>query len=129
RRLLQPPVVTEQQVEVAVVPFGRVRGPGAFDAAGDGVAADATGGVVLPAEALFFQFRAFRSRAEGGGVAVAVTCAYGMGSGGERHGFLVLHRHAGEGDAYVMRSLDRIRLAIDAFRVDVDQAHHDGGKR
>jgi hypothetical protein len=39
RALGQLPLVAEQHIEVAHVPLGRVGRPGAFDAAGDGVAA------------------------------------------------------------------------------------------
>ena len=52
-----------------------------------------------------------------------------MATRGQRHGFLVVHRHAGEGLAHLGCRLHRVRCAVDAFRVDVDQAHLHGGKR
>src|SRR5690606_41894775 len=64
RRFLQPPVVAEQQLEVAVVPLRRVSGPGAFDAAGHGVAADATLGLVDPAQALIIDIGGFWIRTQ-----------------------------------------------------------------
>ncbi len=44
---------------------------------------------------------AFRGRAEVGGAAVAVRLADGVAAGGQGDGFLVVHGHAGEGDAHV----------------------------
>ncbi len=131
-RLLQPPVVAQQQVEVAAlagVPLHRMRGPGALDAAGHGVAADAARRVVHPAEALFLDLRAFGRRAKVGGTAVAVRLADGVTAAGQRDGFLVVHCHAGEGDAHVISSLERVRLAVHALGIHVDQAHHHGGER
>src|SRR5690606_6489323 len=111
------------------LPLVRAGGPGAFDAAGDGVAANAAAGVVDPAQPLFFQPGAFRCVAEVGGVAVAVALFDGVAAGEQRHVFLIVHGHARKGDAYVLGCFDRIGLAVHAFRVDVDQAHHHGGQR
>ena len=55
--------------------------------------------------------------------------AYGMATGGQGNGFLVIHRHTGKGHANVMGSLEGIRLAVDSFGIDVDEAHHDSGQR
>ncbi len=41
----------------------------------------------------------------------------------QRHGLLVVHRHAEERLADVLGGSDRVRVAVGAFRVDVDQAH------
>ena len=106
-----------------------MRGPGAFDAAGHGVAADAAAGVVHPAQALLFDVGTFRVRAEVRGIAIAVGLADGVAAGGQGHGLLVVHRHAGEGHAHVVRRLQRVGLAVHAFRVHVDQAHQHGGQR
>ena len=46
----------------------------------------------------------------------------------QRDGFLVVHRHAREGFADVLAGRDRVRLAVGAFGVDVDQAHLHGGQ-
>ena len=131
-RLLQPPVVTEQQVEVAAlagVPFHRMRRPRAFDTARHRVAADAARGVVLPAEALFFQFSALGGRAEVGGATVAVRLADRVAAACQGNGFLVVHGHAGKGDAYIVGCLQRVGFAVHAFRVNVDEAHHHGSQR
>lgn len=53
----------------------------------------------------------------------AVGFAEGVAAGNQRHGFFVVHRHAGEGFADVACRSDRIGVAVRAFRVDVDQAH------
>ena len=52
RALDQLPLVLEQHLQIAHVPLGRVRLPGALDAAADRVAALAAAEAALPAEAL-----------------------------------------------------------------------------
>jgi hypothetical protein len=69
-------------------------------------------GVVDPAEALLLEFGAFRRGAEVGGAAIAVRLADGVAAGGQGHGFLVVHRHAGEGHAHVVGGLERVGLAV-----------------
>ena len=103
-------------------------GPGAFDTAGHGVAADATAGMVVPAQPLFFQISRLGSGPQVGSAAIAVRFADGVAASGQGDGFLVVHRHAGEGDADIVRSLERIGLAVHAFRIDIDEAHHNGGE-
>ena len=105
-----------------------MRRPGAFEAAGHRVAADAAGLVIHPAETLLFDIRTLRGRAEVGRAALAVRLADGMAAGRQRDGFLVVHRHAGESHAYILGRLERVGLAVDAFGVYVDQAHHHGGE-
>ena len=129
RALGQFPFVAEQGLEVAVVPLdGRGR-PGAFQAAGDRVHALAAAEAVLPAEALLLDAGAFGFRAALGGIPGAVGLAEGVAAGGERHGFFVVHRHAGEGFADVTCRPQRIGLAIRALGIHVDQAHLHSGQR
>ena len=59
----------------------------------------------------------------------AVGLAEGVAAGDQRDGLLVVHRHAGEGLADVRGRRERVRLAVRAFRVDVDQAHLHGAER
>ena len=44
-------------------------------------------------------------------------------AGGKRHGFFVVHRHAREGFANVARRSERVRIAVRAFRIYIDQTH------
>ncbi|MPM72206.1 hypothetical protein SDC9_119179 [bioreactor metagenome] len=119
----------EQHVKVAVVPSGGMGGPCALDAAGHGITANATGLVVDPAKTLVLDAGTFGRRAKIGRVAIAVCLAHGVTASGQGHGFLVVHGHAGEGHTHVPGGLERIRLAIDPFRVHIDQAHHHRGQR
>ena len=50
-----------------------------------------------------------------------VGLAEGVAAGDEGHGLLVVHRHAGEGLADVTRRGQRIRIAVGALGVHVDQ--------
>ena len=54
--------------------------------------------------------------------------AHGVAAGGQGDGFLVVHRHAAKGHAHVHGGFQRIRLAVYALRVHVNQAHHDCGQ-
>ena len=128
-RLLQPPVIGEEEVEIPVVPLGGMRGPGPLDTAGDRVPADPAAGVVVPAQALLGHVRGFRVRTQKGRVAVAVALAHGVTASGQRDRLLVIHCHPGEGLADLARGLDRIGLPVHPFRVHIDQAHLDGRER
>ena len=103
--------------------------PCPLDPAGDRVAADAARGLVVPAETLFVNAGGFGLRTEQGGVAIAVGLAHRVAAGGQRHGFFVVHRHTGEGFAHVMGGFQGVGHPVYPFRVDVDQAHLDGGER
>jgi hypothetical protein len=56
---------------------------------------------LIPAEALVSTPARFRFGPSSAGVAVAVALADGVAAGGQGRGFLVVHRHAGEGLANV----------------------------
>ena len=66
---------------------------------------------------------AFRLRADQRRIAGAVGLAEGVAAGDQRDGLFVVHRHAEEGLADVLRRRDRVRIAVRSFRIDVDQAH------
>ncbi len=55
--------------------------------------------------------------------------AEGVAAGDQRDGLLVVHRHAREGLADIARRGERVRIAVRAFRIDVDQAHLHGAER
>ena len=129
RALGQLPLVTEQNLEERIAPLRRRRGPGDFQTAGDRVTALARAKAALPAQALCFEAGRFRLGPHMGRRAGAVGLAEGMAAGDERHGLLVVHRHASEGFANVPRRGDRIRVAVGAFRVDVNQTHLHGRER
>ena len=129
RALRQLPFVAEQVPEEVVAPLRRRRGPGDFQTAGDRVTALARAKAALPAEALLLDGGRFRLGTHMGRGAGAVGLAEGVTSGNERHRLFVVHRHAGKGLADVLGRRDRIRVAVRAFRVDVDQAHLDRSER
>ena len=123
RALGQLPFVLEQVVEEVVAPFRRCLRPGHFRATGDGVGAEAGAILALPAEALILDRRAFRLGADQRWIAGTMGLAEGVAAGDQRHGLFVVHRHAEERFADVFGRGNRIRLAVRAFRIDVDQAH------
>ena len=129
RALGQLPLVVEQHLEIAVVPLGRRRRPGAFQAAADLVAADAAAVAALPAETLLFDGGRFGLRPDQCRITGAVALTEGMTAGGERHRLLVVHGHAGEGLAHIPTRSDRIGFTVGAFRIDVNQAHLHRGQR
>ena len=124
RALFQFPLVVEQQVEVAVVPTGGVGGPGPFNAAGHRIATNAALGFVEPAQPLILDVGTFRLGPEQPGIPIAVTFAYRVPPGRQGDRLFVIHRHAGKGDPHVLGGFQRIRIAVDPFRVDVDEPHH-----
>ena len=129
RRLGQLPLVAEEVVEVAHVPLGRVLAPRAFNARGEGVGRFAVVTGVGPAEALPVYGAALGLSTDVGVIAATVGLADGVTATGQRRGFFVVHRHAAEGFPHVQRGQNRVRVAVDAFGVDVDQAHVDRRQR
>src|SRR6202008_2242646 len=91
------PVVLVQVVQKPAAPFRRCVGPGALEAAGDGVAPLAGTEAALPAEALQLERSSLwlrpdvRARGRTVGLAERVT------ANDERSRLLVVHRHASEG--------------------------------
>ena len=81
-----------------------------------------------PTQALVFDHGAFRVRAQQRGVTRTVGLAEGMAASDQRHGFIVVHRHAGEGFADIDGRGFGVGIAVGAFRVHVDQAHLHGAQ-
>ena len=82
-----------------------------------------------PTKALCFNRRAFRLGTDQRIITGAVHFAECVAAGDLRHGFLIIHRHAGEGFAHILTAQKRVGIAIGALRVDVNQAHLHGGQR
>ncbi len=116
-------LVAEQHVEIAHVPGRRRRRPGALDARGGGVHAVPGLERVLPAEALVLDRAALGLGSHHGRIARAVRLAERVPAGDQGDGLLVVHRHAGEGVADVVRASLRVGLAVRPLGIDVDQPH------
>ncbi len=130
RTLGQFPLVFEQVVKVAVGPSDRRGGPSPFQAAGDRVARVAFAERVLPAQALLFEARRLGFRAdELARIGGTVGFAEGVTASDQRDGLLIIHRHAGKGLANVLGRGERVRIAVGAFRVHIDQTHLHRGER
>ena len=97
----QLPFVAEQVLEEVVAPLGRRSGPRDFEAAADGVFANAGAEAALPAQSLLLDRSGFGFRANMGGRRCAVRLAEGVAAGNQRHGLFVIHRHARKGFADV----------------------------
>ena len=123
RTLVQLPLVAEQVPEEVVAPSGWRRGPCHFEAAGDCIGTFAAAAAADPAKALVFDGGCFRFRAYVRSRAGAMCLAEGVTTGDQGNRLFVVHRHAREGFADVFRGRQRIRVAVGAFRVHIDQAH------
>src|SRR5262249_52097484 len=87
------------------------------------VGAEARAEFAFPSEALVFEGAPFRLRTDQGWIARAVGFAERVAACYQGDRLLVIHRHAEERLADVMRCGDRVRLAVRPFRIDVDEAH------
>ena len=121
--------MAEEVLEEAVAPRGRRAGPGHLEAAGDGVGTLAGAEAALPAQALSLDRARLGLGADQVGVAGAVGLAERVTTGDQGERLLVVHRHPAEGLADVARSGQRVRVAVGALRVHVDQAHLHGAER
>ena len=129
RALGQLPLVAEQGLEEAVVPRGRGGGPGDLDTAGDRVAALAGAVGALPAQALLLERGRLGVGADAVRRARAVGLAERVAARDQGDRLLVVHRHPAERLADVAGRGERVRVAVRALRVDVDEAHLDRAER
>ena len=105
----QFPLVAEENLEEAVVPPRRRRGPDDLQPTGDRVVANAGAERVAPAEALLLDRRPLGLTSDVlVGVGGAVGLAEGVATGDQCDGLLVVHGHAGEGLADVAGRGDRV---------------------
>ena len=125
----QLPVITQQHIQVAHIPFDRIGCPGPFQTTGDGIAALAAAEAALPAEALLFNACCFRLCADVGSITCTMDLTEGVAAGGQCHGFVIVHCHASKGFANVASRRQWIRIAIRAFRVHIDQPHLNRSQR
>ena len=126
RTLRQFPLVTEQILEKVVAPPGRRRGPSDLQPAANGVARFAAAESAVPAEPLGGDVGSLRLRSHQCRITGAMGLAEAVSSCDQRHGLFIIHRHAGERVADIPGRCDRIRPAVRAFRIHVDQTHLHG---
>src|SRR5690606_29061947 len=125
----QLPLVLERMLEDVVAPRHRRPRPGHLEAARDGVGAFACTEPTLPAEALLFEVAALGLWPDVGRGAGAVRLAERVTAGNERHGLVVVHRHAAKRLTDVARGRQRIWIAVGPFGIHVDEAHLHGRER
>ena len=110
-------------------PRRRIHRPCAFQSTGDRVRTFARAVAVFPAETLLFNACAFRFNTH---IALwpsgTVCLTKGMTAGNQRHSLFVVHRHAAERFANILRRCERVRIAVWALWVYVDQAHLHGAQ-
>ena len=87
------------------------------------MAAFARAKTIVPTEALRFEAGSLRFSAHMSCRPSTVRLAESVAASDECHGFFVVHRHARESLADITRGGDGIRIAVRAFRVDVNQTH------
>ena len=125
----QLPFVAKQSVEIAHIPLRWRRIPRAFDTRCDRVVALAGAVTVLPAQAHLMDGGSFGFSPNQLRVAVTVCLTKGVTTGDKRHCFRIIHTHAGKGVADVKGGLQRVRIAVWAFWVHVDQTHLHSSER
>ena len=126
----QFPFKSEQVLEVVVAPLRWCGCPGTFQAAGNGVAGISTAKGIFPTHALLLQactsgFCAHIFARVGG----TVVFPKSMSAGNQRYRFFVIHGHAAESLPDVAGSSERIRHAVGAFRIHINEAHLHSSER
>src|SRR5215467_12907465 len=123
RTLSQFPFILEQIFEVVVAPLRWRCSPDDFQPTADRVATFAGLEFAPPTQALLLDGCGFRLWADQGRITGPVSLAEGVATRDQRDRFFVIHRHAAEGFANIFCCGEWIRIAVRAFRIDVDQAH------
>ena len=123
RALRQLPFVAEQVPEEIVAPLRWRGGPGYFEAAADCVAAFTGAKAALPAEALLLDAGSFRRWTHQCRITRTMGFAEGVTTGDQRYCLFVVHRHARESFADILRRSERVGVAVWAFRVHIDKSH------
>ncbi|OQB54137.1 MAG: hypothetical protein BWX99_02223 [Deltaproteobacteria bacterium ADurb.Bin151] len=126
RALDQFPIIFEEHLQIAHVPCRRIRFPGAFEAAGDGIASFAAFETAFPAKALFFDGGGFRFGPHMGCRPCAVAFTKSMASGNQRDRFFVIHGHTRKGFANVTAGGDRVGITVRTLGIHVNQSHLHG---
>src|SRR5665213_1040030 len=120
RALAQFPLVAEESLEKAVVPFDWSRCPRAFKTAGDGVGSDTGAKTVAPAKPLLLDRCAFRLSADICRSRRAVSLAERVATCDEGDGFFIVHCHAGKGFADIARGCHGVGVAVGPLRVNIN---------
>eukprot|EP00438_Fugacium_kawagutii_P006003 Skav234096 [mRNA] locus=scaffold4778:57224:65738:+ [translate_table: standard] len=127
------PRAVQQGHEEFIVPLIRLGGPRAFHSAGEGVGPFAVAALAGPRVVDVLPRR--RARAQG---ACAVALAEGVSATDQGHRLRVVHAHAPEGIADVVRALGGVGIHLvtairllghRAFRVQIDQANSGAAQR
>ena len=84
--------------------------------------------LALPAKALILDGATFRLRTDQRRITGTVGLAEAVAAGDQRDGLFVIHGHAKERLADVLGRRHGVRIAVRAFRIDVDQAHLHGAE-
>ena len=128
RALHEFPFVFEEVFQIRIAPLRGRLGPCDFESARDGIGTLAGFVGTFPAEALEFDGSGLGLGADIFCVAGAMAFSKGVAACDEGDGFLVVHRHAGEGLADVARGGERVGVAVGALGVDIDEPHLDCGE-
>ena len=130
RALRLHPLEGEQVVQILGGPLSRLRSPGTLQAAGDRVRAIALAALVLPAETLLLDARGGGLGADAlGWVGFSVRLAKGVSARDESDRLFVVHGHAAERLADVLRGGEGVGIAVRSLWVHVDEAHLNRGQR
>ena len=110
-----------------VVLLERRRRPGSFQSARNCISGIACAAFILPAKPLLFKTRGSWLGANTiGWRRCAVRLTKRMSASNKRDGFFIIHRHASESVSDILGCCKRIRHAVGAFRINVNQPHLDG---
>ena len=126
----QLPLVVEEVVEEAIIPFRWLIGPSTFQPASNCVPGHATTKTVLPSKALLLEGSALGL---GPNVLIRISSTMGftecVSTGNECNCFFIIHRHASECFSNVLSCSKWIRITIRPLRIYVDQSHLNSAKR
>ena len=123
------PLITEKHVEKTIVPYRRIGRPCAFKTACYGFSTASAPMLARPSETLFLNPGSLWLGTNAGRVSGTMTLAECVSACNQGDSFFIVHSHAPEGLADVMRRCKRVGLGVGSFGIDVDKSHLHGAKR
>ena len=123
RALGQFPIILKERFQVPHIPSGWFGLPGAFGTAADCMPGFSAAKLAFPAEPHLLDGGSFGLWPDQRRIARTMALTKSMPACNQCNGFLIIHRHPGEGLTHINGRCHGIRYPVWPFRINIDQTH------